>query len=56
MFFWDFIAEQLKKEEQERLAAIERGEIIIGKDTMLIWHDKYVLYHQAGNDTLCYTL
>lgn len=51
--FWNFIAEQLEKEEQERLAAIERGEIIIGKDTMLVWNDKYVLYHQAGNDTLC---
>ena len=51
--FWNFIAEQLEKEEQERLAAIERGEIIIGKDTMLVWNDKYVLYHQAGDDTLC---
>ena len=51
--FWGFIAEQLEKEEQERLAAKERGEIIIGKDTMLVWHNKYVLYHQAGNDTLC---
>ena len=51
--FCDFVAEQLEKEEQERLAAIERGEIIIGKDTMLVWHDKYVLYHQAENDTLC---
>ena len=51
--FWNFVAEQLEKEEQERLAAIERGEIIIGKDTMLVWNDKYVLYHQAGDDTLC---
>ena len=31
----------------------EKTKIIIGKDTMLIWHNKYVLYHQAGNDTLC---
>ena len=51
--FWNFVAEQFEKEEQERLDAIERGEIIIGKDTMLVWNDKYVLYHQAGNDTLC---
>ena len=51
--FWNFVAEQFEKEEQERLEAIERGEIIIGKDTMLVWNNKYVLYHQAGNDTLC---
>ena len=51
--FGNFVVEQFEKEEQERLAAIERGEIIIGKDTMLVWHEKYVLYHQAGNDTLC---
>ena len=50
---WNFIAEQFEKEEQERMVALERGEIITGKDTMLVWNNKYVLYHQDGDDTLC---
>ena len=50
---WNFVVVQLEKEEQERLVAIENGEIVRGKDTMLVWKDKYVLYHHAGCNALC---
>lgn len=43
--FWNFIAEQFEKEEQERRQRIENGEIVAGKDTVLIWEDKYEIGH-----------
>ena len=46
----NIITTQLDKEEQERLESIDRGEIIRGKDTMLIWNNKYQMLHQTGDD------
>lgn len=43
--FWNFIAEQFEKEEQERRQRIENGEIVAGKDTVLIWENKYEIGH-----------
>ena len=41
--FWSFISNQLDKEETERMEKIENGEIVRGKDTILIWENMYVI-------------
>lgn len=43
--FFNFVAEQLEKEEKERRQKAENGEIVRGKDTILIWGNKYVIGH-----------
>lgn len=50
--FWNFIAEQLEKEEQERQQKIENGEIVAGKDTILIWENKYEIGHFPNGNHL----
>ena len=49
--FWNFVGNQLDKEENKRLEAIENGEIVRGKDTVLVWKNMYVIGHYSdGND------
>lgn len=48
--FWNFISTQLDKEEAEREKIIKEGGIIRGKDTVLIWENKFEIWHQ--NDEL----
>lgn len=43
--FWEFIIEQMDKEEEQRQKDIENGEIIRGKDTIIIWGDTFELLH-----------
>lgn len=50
--FWNFIAEQFEKEEQERRQRIENGEIVAGKDTVLIWENKYEIGHFPDSNHL----
>ena len=50
--FWSFIGEQLDKEEAERMEKIENGEIIKGKDTILIWENMYVIGHYSDGNHL----
>ena len=50
--FWNYIGAQLDKEEQERQQKAENGEIIYGKDTVLIWGNKYEIGHYADGNHL----
>lgn len=53
--FWNFVDEQLEKEEQERKQKIKNGEIVAGKDTILIWENKYEIGHFFdGNHLVAY--
>lgn len=52
--FWSFAANQFEKEETERKEKIAGGEIVRGKDTVLIWNNMYVIYHI--NDEKCLTV
>lgn len=58
--FWNIVSVQFDKEENERQKRIENGEIVRGKDTILIWKDKYVIGHyydcnqlEIYNDGMC---
>lgn len=48
--FWNFISAQLDKEETEREKIIKDGGIVRGKDTVLIWENKFEIWSQ--NDEL----
>ena len=50
--FWGFISNQLDKEETERMEKIENGEIVRGKDTILIWENMYVIGHYSDGNHL----
>lgn len=50
--FWDFVGNQLDKEENKRLEAIENGEIVRGKDTVLIWGNMYEIGHYYDGNHL----
>lgn len=50
--FWDVIAEQFDKEEKYRIQKIENGDIIRGKDTVLIWENKFVIWKQLDEKRL----
>ena len=39
--FWNIIAVQFDKEENDRQQKVEKGELIRGKDTVLIWGNMY---------------
>ena len=47
--FWEFIIEQMDKEEEQRQKDIENGEIIRGKDTIIIWGDTFELLHSYND-------
>ena len=47
--FWNWVAEELEKEEQERIEKAARGEVVRGKDTALIWCKHYDILHQSGD-------
>jgi len=49
----DFIAVQFEKEENERIKKSENGDIIRGKDTVLIWSNKYDITKHMGEKSLC---
>jgi len=50
--FWNFVGNQLEKEEEERMKKIEDGEIVRGKDTILIWGNMYEIGHFSDGDRL----
>lgn len=51
--FWGFISQQLNKEEEEQNQKIANGEIVRGKDTVLIWKNKYEIgRYYDGNHLL----
>ncbi len=50
--FWKVIGQQLDKEEQERMRQMENGELIRGKDTILIWKNRYEIGHFPDGDHL----
>ena len=50
--FWEFVAVQLDKEEQLRLQKIENDEIIRGKDTVLIWGNKFEIWNHGNEKRL----
>ena len=50
--FWDFISTQLDREERERQQKMENGEMIRGKDTVLIWENKFEIWHHIDEKRL----
>lgn len=50
--FWNFVVTQLDKEEKERQQKVANGEIVGGKDTILIWENLYVIGHYYDSDYL----
>lgn len=50
--FLNFIFAQLDREEQERQQKIENGELIRGKDTVLIWENKFEIWHHIDEECL----
>ena len=50
--FWGFVAEQMDKEEQKRAEKNANGEIVPGKDTVLIWKNMYEVWHNYDGDYL----
>ena len=50
--FWNFVATQFDKEEEERQQMVENGEIVRGKDTILIWENLYEICHYYDSNHL----
>ena len=50
--FWDFLRNQFDKEETERIKKIENGELVRGKDTILIWENMYEIWHNYDGNNL----
>lgn len=50
--FWNFVVTQFDKEEKERQQRVENGEIVRGKDTILIWENMYVIGHYYDSNYL----
>lgn len=50
--FWGFVSQQLSKEEEEKNQKIANDEIVRGKDTVLIWNNKYEIGHYFDGDHL----
>lgn len=50
--FWGFVMKEWDKEEQERIRRVENGEIVRGKDTILIWENMYVIGHYPDSNHL----
>ena len=50
--FWGFVTKEWDKEEQERIRRVENGEIVRGKDTILIWENMYVIGHYPDSNHL----
>ncbi|MCC8160329.1 MAG: hypothetical protein LIO53_03275 [Oscillospiraceae bacterium] len=50
--FWDFVVTEFNNEEKERQQKVEDGEIVSGKDTILIWENMYVIGHYYDSDHL----
>jgi hypothetical protein len=50
--FWSFVTNYLDDAEQKRQSRIENGEIIRGKDTILIWENKYAIGHYPNSNHL----
>lgn len=50
--FWNIIAVQFDKEENDRQQKVEKGELIRGKDTVLIWGNMYEIGHYSDGDHL----
>ena len=48
----NFIITQLNKEENERRQKLENGEIVRGKDTILIWENMYEIGHYSDSNHL----
>lgn len=49
--FWDIVCEQLNREEAERERRMANGELVRGRDTILIWGNLYEIGHYYdGND------
>ena len=47
----DFVSYQFYLEEKEREEKIANGELVRGKDTVIIWENTYEIFHSAdGND------
>lgn len=51
-FFREFVVSQFNKEEKERQQRVENGEIVRGKDTVLIWENMYVIGHYYDSNHL----
>lgn len=50
--FWDFVVTEFNNEEKEQQQKVEDGEIVSGKDTILIWENMYVIGHYYDSDHL----
>lgn len=50
--FWEFVGNQLDKEEQDREHKIQNGEIVRGRDTVLIWENKFEIWKHNGEKRL----
>ena len=51
---WNLIIEQWDREEQARLKKLENGDIVRGKDTILIWENRYEIWHNYDGNHLLF--
>ena len=50
--FWDLVGAEFDREERIRAEKIANGEIVRGKDTVLIWGDTFEIGHLPDSDNL----
>lgn len=50
--FWQGFDYLFQKEEQARIEAVERGDIVRGKDTVLIWKNTFDIAHLSDGNYL----
>mgnify|MGYP001025196664 FL=1 len=50
--FWQGFDYLFQKEEQARMEAVERGDIVRGKDTVLIWKNTFDITHLSDRNDL----
>ncbi len=51
-YFWKGFDYLFQKEEQARIEAVERGNIVRGKDTVLIWKNTFDIAHLSDGNYL----
>lgn len=50
--FWNYIANKLNEEDAERQQKVENGEIVRGKDTVIIWENMFEIGHYSDGNHL----
>lgn len=50
--FWDIIVMQFDREEKDRQQKVKNGEIVRGKDTIMVWENMYEIGHYSDGNHL----